>query len=210
MSFSHHGRGSSRMRVALAAWLGITTLGSSILGCTSCESWGRDRYVALGGVTRTFAVPIARGESVVRYRCSGSAVSERADAWNFDVSWRAPTGVPSGAGLSFRVTYDSNPPTARDVSGACDGGTCSSVDFGGYASACDTAGRCETPTTIDVEVLVGDPLAIPAQGLATELVVQVGVFAKVASDGGGLDQPQPADADVSDVDVQVDCVRVAP
>lgn len=199
-----------RLRVALALVTGAATLACSLIGCTSCESWDRDQYVALGGVTRTFAVPIAQGESGARYQCTGSAVGMDVDAWTYNVGWRAPTGVPSGVELSFRLIYSSNSWDSHEYSGACDGGACTSLRFGGYGGECSSAGHCETPTEVGVEVIVGNPSAIPPGGLATELVVEVGLFAKVRADGGTLDQPQPPDADVMGVDVQVDCVRVVP
>lgn len=206
MSFlsSSSNRPAHRWAIPLFAFT-VMVAGVSF-GCTDCvhTDYG---YTPLGRVEVITQAPLDAATATYRYHCWASATGPRVGFWVVKPVWRVPGTMLTLDDVTIRqlrLTTDGS----SEVYRTCEADACPVASIGDVGMNC-IGGICE-PYALDFEIQVLDPSAIPVGGVASEFVMTVDFFDKVANGSGDTRQPPPADADVSDITTDIGCALVLP
>lgn len=192
------------LRAASLAFIAV-----GVGGCTSCESTNRLHTVGIGEAAPvTVQALIPQGATSVRWHCWSGANGPRVQQRFTSLTWRVPGSSTSASDITLYELVPANEGRIQ-IPSSCTADACPAVIVANALSPCGEIGVCET-FTWDIELNVQNPAAIPPSGLATEFVLTAKFFAQASSGGGGIDQPQPADADISDINIDMGCALASP
>lgn len=210
---SEHAPSRQRMRFFGGLALLAATAGSSVLlslGCTDCSGQPRERLVGIGTAESVIVVAtIPQGTTHMTWHCWSNANGPRVDGRRASLVWYVPgTSVTSSDIVAYRELgvdeFRMSLPTS------CTAEACPIASTGVYDERCgDVDGICAT-LIWDIDLEVVNPAAIPAGGLVTNFKLDAAFYTLSRSGDGNLNNPQPADADISDINIDMGCALVTP